>query len=268
VELAEADVPAGFALSEEVGWNQTAEDWSMLLRLGRGFAVHGPERAVVASAVAFPYPSGFGWIGMVIVHGPYRRRGLSTRLMERTIEELRGRGLVPMLDATPAGQPVYERMGFRAVLALSRWRGEGGGTGAEALPPIGDVRDIAGLDREAFGTDRSAVLADLLGRQGGGSLIDPAGEGFVLWRPGRTATYVGPCVARETDTALGLLDAALAGIASPAAIDVPDEQAEIAELLTQRGFQRERPLTRMALDHDRCFGEPALVRAIAAPELG
>jgi hypothetical protein len=173
-----------------------------------------------------------------------------------------------MLDATPAGQPVYARMGFRPVLALSRWRREGGLAGARALPPIGDVQEIAELDREAFGSDRSAVLADVLGRRGGGSWLDPAGGGYLLSRPGRTATYVGPCIARETETALALLDSALAGTSGPVAIDVPDEQSEIAELLTERGFQRERPLTRMALDHDACFGEPSLVRAIAAPELG
>jgi GNAT superfamily N-acetyltransferase len=266
VEMGEADVPAGFALSEEVGWNQTTDDWSMLLRLGHGFGVRD-DGAIVASAVAFPYPSGFGWIGMVIVHGPYRRRGLSTRLMERTIEELRGRGLVPMLDATPAGQPVYERMGFRSVLALSRWRGEGGGTGARALPPVAGVRDIAELDEAAFGSDRSAVLADLLGRAGGASWLDPGG-GYLLSRRGRVATYAGPCVARETDAALALLDAALTCVEGPIAIDVPDEQSEIAKLLTQRGFQRERPLTRMALDHGACPGRPGLVRAIAAPGLG
>jgi GNAT superfamily N-acetyltransferase len=268
VEMGEADVPAGFALSEEVGWNQTVEDWSLLVRLGRGFAVTGSEGGIVATAVAFAYPSGFGWIGMVIVHGPYRRRGLSTRLMERTIVELRDRGLVPMLDATPAGQPVYERMGFRAVRALSRWRGEGGGAAAPVLPPVEDVRDIAELDRAAFGADRSAVLADLLGRQGAGSWLDPAGGGYLLSRPGRTATYAGPFVARETETALGLLDSALARISGPVAIDLPDEHSELAQLLTGRGFQRERPLTRMALEHDTPFGEPSLVRAIAAPELG
>jgi GNAT superfamily N-acetyltransferase len=268
VGMRAADVSAAFALSEEAGWNQTAEDWSLLIRLGRAFAVAGPEGALVATAVALPYPPDFGWIGMVIVHGPYRRRGLATRLLERSIAELRDRGLVPVLDATPAGQPVYERMGFRPVLALTRWRGRGGGAAAPALPPVQDVRDIAELDRLAFGADRSAVLADLLARQGAGSRSDPAGGGFLLWRPGRTATYVGPFVARETETALALLDSGLAGIAGPVVIDVPERESEIADLLSEHGFQPERPFARMALDRDTGFGDPTLIRAIAAPELG
>ena len=45
VEMRETDVPAGFALSEEAGWNQTAEDWALLIRLGRAFGVPGSERS-------------------------------------------------------------------------------------------------------------------------------------------------------------------------------------------------------------------------------
>ena len=268
VEMRETDAPAGFALSEEAGWNQTAEDWLLLIRLGRAFGIPGSEGRLVATGLALPYPSAFGWIGMVIVHGPYRRHGLATRLMERSLAELRDRGLVPFLDATPAGRPVYERMGFRAVEALTRWRGQGGGPEAHDLPPLVDVAEIAELDRSAFGVDRSAVLADLLARKGALSRRDPGGDGFLLARTGRTASYVGPVVARETGTALRLLESALAEISGPVLVDVPDRQAEVNGLLAERGFGPERPFTRMALDQDTGFGDPALVRAIAAPELG
>jgi GNAT superfamily N-acetyltransferase len=268
VEMQETDASAGFALSKEAGWNQTAEDWSLLIRLGRAFGVRDRESRLVATALALPYPSDFGWIGMVIVHGPYRRRGLATRLMERSIAELRGRGLVPFLDATPAGAPVYERMGFRPVEALTRWRGGAGGSAPPAVPPVADVRDIAELDRAAFGTDRSAFLADLLRRNGAVSLLDAASEGFLLARPGRTATYVGPVVARATGTALRLLESALAAISGPVLIDVPDRQSDVTDLLAGHSFEAQRPLTRMALDHDVAFGDRALIRAIAAPELG
>lgn len=268
VEMRETDVSAGFALSEEAGWNQTAEDWSLLIRLGRAFGIPGSEGRLVATGLALPYPSAFGWIGMVIVHGPYRQRGLATRLMERSIAELRDRGLVPFLDATPAGRPVYERMGFRAVEPLTRWRGRGGGPRAHDTQQLVDIAEIAELDRAAFGADRSAVLADLLARKGAVSLRDPAGDGFLLARTGRTARYVGPVVARETGTALRLLESALSEISGPVVVDVPDRQEEVTGLLADRGFEPERPFTRMALDQDRGFGDPALVRAIAAPELG
>ena len=268
VEMRAADVPGAFALSEEAGWNQTVEDWSLLIRLGRAFAVAGSDRRLVGTALALPYPPEFGWISMVLVHGPYRRRGLATRLLDRAIAELRDRSLVPTLDATPAGRPVYERMGFRPIEALTRWRGQGGGSTLSTLPPVQDVRDIAELDRAAFGADRSAVLADLLGRQRAVSRRDPREGGFLLSRPGRTATHVGPVVARETDTALGLLESGLAAISGLVVIDVPDRETEITGLLASRGFRPERPYMRMALDRETGFGDPALVRAVAGPELG
>jgi GNAT superfamily N-acetyltransferase len=268
VELGEGDTAAAFALSEEAGWNQTAEDWSLLVRLGRAFGVQEADGRLVASALAFPYPSGFGWIGMVIVHGPYRRRGLATRLMDRSIAELRDRGLIPFLDATPAGRGVYERMGFRPVDALARWQGQGGGSESADAPELTDVAEIAALDRAAFGADRSAVLPDLVARAGGLALRDADGDGYLLARPGRTATYLGPVVARETAAAFRLVDAALARIAGPVYVDVPDRQTALTGLLAERGFEPQRPFTRMALDHDSVFGDPQLVRAIAAPELG
>ena len=268
VELEHADVPAACALNAEAGWNQTADDWSGLIALGRGFGIHADGAGLVATATAFPYPSGFGWIGMVLVHTPFRRRGLASRLMERAIDELRARGLVPFLDATPAGQPVYERMGFRPVAALARWRGKGsGGQPPDAVRPLADVGQVAELDLAAFGADRSALLEALARREGALALHDPAG-GYLLARPGRKAAYVGPLVAREPAVAVRLLESALARVSGPVYVDVPDAQDTVREALARLGFEAERPFTRMALEHDTAFGDPTLVHAIAAPELG
>ena len=76
-----------------------------------GFAVRDGGR-LVATALALPYPPAFGWVSMVLVHAPYRRRGLATRLVERATAALEGAGLLPVLDATPAGAEVYGRHGL------------------------------------------------------------------------------------------------------------------------------------------------------------
>jgi GNAT superfamily N-acetyltransferase len=270
VELDAAGVAAGTALSDEAGWNQTAEDWALMIRLGRAFGVRGADGHIVATALALPYPPRFGWISMVLVHGRYRRRGLASRLLERSVVELSERSLVPFLDATPAGRAVYERLGFGAVSALTRWRGLGRGRAQAALPRLAasDLGALGEFDEAAFGADRSQVLADLLRRGSPVALRDPAGEGFLLSRAGRTATHVGPVVARETEIALTLLEDALDAITGPALIDVPDRESELADLLRHRGFEPERPYVRMALGRETAFGDEALVRAIAGPELG
>ncbi len=111
-----------------------------------------------------PTRPSFGWVSMVLVHEPYRRRGLATRLVERAMAALTGAGLLPVLDATPAGAEVYGRMGFRPVGNLLRWRGTGG-AGARAAHGPPDAADrVHDLDRAAFGADRGAVLADLAAR--------------------------------------------------------------------------------------------------------
>ena len=97
-------------------------------------ACAGAGGRLVATALACRTPSAFGWIGMVIVHEPYRRRGLASRLMERTIAELRDRDLVRSSTRHRPAQAVYERMGFRPVDALARWRGPEGGAAADELP--------------------------------------------------------------------------------------------------------------------------------------
>ena len=68
------DLAAAQGLVAEAGWNQNAADWRVFLELGQGFAVRDGER-LAATAATLPYPSGFGWISMVLVGGEYRRRG-------------------------------------------------------------------------------------------------------------------------------------------------------------------------------------------------
>ena len=93
-------------------------------------------------------------------------------------------------------------------------------------------------------------------------------ESFLLTRPGREATHAGPLLARRTEDALDVLERGLDAVSGPIVIDVPDREREIQGLLADRGFGAERPYTRMARGRTTGFGEPSLVRAIAAPELG
>ncbi|MGO4839864.1 GNAT family N-acetyltransferase, partial [Rhizobiaceae sp. 2RAB30] len=100
--LGQSDVEACLRLSDEAGWNQTAEDWGLFLRHGTTIGVRSDDGSLVASAAALPYDR-FGFVSMVLVTAAWRRRGLATGLVDRCVETLTSRGLVPVLDATPAG---------------------------------------------------------------------------------------------------------------------------------------------------------------------
>lgn len=268
--LAMADLEAAGALVAEAGWNQTAADWRIFLDLGRAFAVKEAGR-LAATAAILPYPSGFGWISMVLVAGPFRRRGIATRLLERCIAALRGAGMVPVLDATPAGREVYRPLGFRDGWGITRWRRSHAFQVKESrevrLLAEQDWPSVLELDAQAFGCDRAPLLERLRARSRTFACVFP-GKGFLLGREGRLATQLGPIVAADEDAASALAAFAAAQIEGQVIVDALDRHRRFAARLGELGFAVERPYTRMALERDELFGEPRRCVAIAGPELG
>lgn len=252
------------SLSTAAGWNQTIEDWELLLTLGVGFGLRDNDR-LIGTAVALPHPPAFGWVGMVLVTPQFQRRGHASRLLMQTVDYLMGLGLVPMLDATPAGRAVYERLGFFAVEEISRWRRDEG-SASDMVEAAGVLPIPLALDREAFGADRASLLTKMFDRAGSQLVADPSG--YVLSRRGRTATQIGPAVLLDQARGTALLNAAISQINGPAIIDVPDLATTARAAVVAAGFRVERPLTRMALGRSKAFGVPQMVAAIAGPEFG
>jgi GNAT superfamily N-acetyltransferase len=271
-----AALPGAQALVEEAGWNQNAADWRMFLELGQVIAVKDAQGRLAATAATLPYPSGFGWISMVLVTQAFRRRGLATRLLERSIASLQGAGMIPVLDATPAGREVYRPLGFRDGWPLQRWRRAAPAPGPMASSHVralheGDWNDVLKLDAVAFGCDRAPLLARLKNRSRSFSCVAVTGGGlcgFLLGREGRIATQLGPIVAEDMDTAEALAGWAAGRVSSPVIVDALERHEPFARWLAASGFQKERPYTRMALGREQLFGDPRRLIAIAGPELG
>lgn len=274
--LGVGDLEDCLALSRAAGWNQTSEDWRLILSFGEGRGLfEGPR--LIATAAILPYGGRFGWICMVLVAAEARRRGHATALLRWAMETLGRAGLVAGLDATPAGREVYGHLGFRNIYSLRRLQ-------ADSVPPVRfDERgaalrpvteaDLAGLsayDGKLFGADRGAVLAALRARSP--QLAFVAGQrekmtGYTLARDGRLATQIGPVVAEDDRTARALLSAALSRVAGPVFIDVPERHAALLAWLKSLGFTTQRQFTRMLLGRDAPLDDPSRVFAIAGPEL-
>lgn len=61
----------------------------------------------------------YGYIWGVYVELAYRKQGIATQLTQRTIEYLRSIGCTrAVLNASPVGKPVYDRLGFIASNAM------------------------------------------------------------------------------------------------------------------------------------------------------
>ena len=263
----------------EAGWNQTPQDWFTFLELGQAYQVTTSEGEIVATAATLPYPPHSGWISMVLVSQKHRRQGIATALLALCIQTLRSANLAPWLDATQDGRAVYHPLGFKDGMSISRWRLSHRFPALELPPQSPHVRPllpsdwprISGLDHEAFGADRTALLNQLHARSTSFSCVaEQNGKilGFLLGRAGRTATQIGPLVALDEHTALALLAFALPLVSERVLIDAIDLHAGLSEQLRSLGFEVERAFTRMALDALPNAGDSALVFAISGPELG
>ncbi|HEY5633504.1 MAG TPA: GNAT family N-acetyltransferase [Burkholderiaceae bacterium] len=294
VVLDEDDVPGALALSDASGWNQTAEDWLQFLRHGRVLGVRSALGEIVATGAALPYDASQGWISMVLVTPAWRHRGLATELLNDCVSQLRARGITPVLDATPAGEQVYRRLGFAGGLGFERWEA-GLGSGPSAAVParaapgpgaagsarglasaqqaarragIEDIDAFAALDAGASRIARRFLLESFLSRRDTRAWMSGDGEGFVIARAGRRATQVGPLVAADEAAATALLDTALAHVVGPVFIDVPTRWQALSHWLDQRGFRRQRSFLRMALGGTAALGGSDRLFAVAGPEFG
>jgi len=290
--LTTPDLDGAQSLVTEAGWNQVRADWELFRELGAAFKVMAEDGEVAATAATLPFVR-FGWISMVLVRKRHRRQGIATVLLEHCIARLREQGLVPVLDATPAGRAVYRPLGFHDGWPITRWRRVDGiviaapdqvrgfstrnpSANADFATTVRPLREndwpqLLALDEKAFGSPRTALLRWLESRSRGFACVTE-GEGriagYLLGRNGRQATQVGPIVAHDQSVAKVLLAHALARIDGPVLLDVLDCHTEFPPQLTAAGFGVERSYTRMALDADAAFGDPNLMVAIAGPELG
>jgi ribosomal protein S18 acetylase RimI-like enzyme len=269
-----ADAEAALALSEEAGWNQTAEDWRFMLGEGRALGVYEPGRAWVASSLVVPLGPGLAWISMVLVAGNRRRRGFGTMLLRRCIDAVRADGAVPGLDATELGRPVYLPLGFEDLYPISRWVVDA--PLPPAAPPRGitmhdltarDLPSVVTFDEARTHVRRAHILRYLRDRASAcvaerqGAIV-----GYAMGRPGRAAAQIGPVVADDPEAARALV--ARMGEAGGAAIlDVPDAHEALSGWLRDSGATRQRGYTRMTLGRFPGIEGPGSVYALAGPEL-
>ena len=276
IALGARDLQGAMALSEEANWNQTVDDWKMMLAVGNAVGIAISGQRLVASALTLPYGNAFGWISMVLVTQSQRKKGLATKLMGRAIEMLEEDGLTPVLDATPAGEPVYRSLGFVPHFAIQRWALDDAAKispSAKVKPasrPLGaaEMDAVKAYDQDVFGGDRSGILEALLRRSGGYARISAQRRGYLLSRDGRNARQIGPLCADDSAVAIAMLSEALCEISGPVFIDACDHQHLFVDHLRALGFKEQRPFLRMAKGRPTPFGDPVRMFAVAGPELG
>ena len=92
--MRQTDLPFADAVRALAGWNQTLDDWRRFLAIepdGCYLAERNGQSAGTATTIV--YGPTVAWIGMVLVHPDYRRKGVGTALLEQCLTYLRTSGV-------------------------------------------------------------------------------------------------------------------------------------------------------------------------------
>jgi GNAT superfamily N-acetyltransferase len=216
-----------------------------------GLAVVEIDGTVVGTGCCVAYSDGkFGWIGLVATLPAFQRTGIGTQVTEFLSEVLAEHGCASVLDASLAGGPVYERMGFadRGITTVMGYALEDQpptGDGDECAPlTTDDLDEVARFDAPRFGSNRLQLLAKVVDQH--------PGRGIVLRRRGKVAGFLvaqestlAPVVADTSESLTSLINAAL-GLdwPTPPRINVPPESGHLATM-QRLGFEVRRQLRHM-----------------------
>jgi GNAT superfamily N-acetyltransferase len=238
--LSPTDIPAAMELSTGAGWNQTAADWMALLADSPdGCLGIECDGRVVATTTVVCYEKRLAWIGMVLTHADYRRRGFARTLVSRAIELAHDRDVFTIkLDATDQGRKLYTSLGFGDEQPVERWGW--------------DASSVTSLDR--YSPKETPAIAEA--------------DGYLLHRPGIRAHYLGPCMAGSPQTAQRLFRRALDEIGADHYFwDLLPANREAVALAQRLEFAPIRRLTRMVLGPNPPCDE-SRIYAIAGFEWG
>src|SRR5687768_11970704 len=269
--LTESDLPFADSLREIAGWNQRLTDWQRFLALSpRGCLIAESEHRPVATAVTIAYGAELGWIGMMLVHPDFRRRGIARVLLQHCIEILQSAGVKSIkLDATPAGREVYLKIGFKDEYNLTRYQAES--AKSSDTPNIRqahayDLPKILALDHAATGASREHLLRSLLAESTRAVVSQSNGEitGFGIVRQGSLASYLGPIVAIDNVQAQAIASTLANG---KTFCDLPDHLPAATAWAKSNNFTAQRTLIRMFLGDNVTPNAPETYFAIAAPDL-
>lgn len=275
-----ADLPLAMRLKSQAGWNQLEADWRRFLDMQPdGCFVAECAGVAVATTVACVFDR-VAWLAMVLVDAAYRGRGIGAAIVRHALEFLDRAGVRTVrLDATPLGQPLYEKLGFQAEYTLVRYEGvlpepipsaEWGAAAHLRCAQVQDYRALYAFDRSVVATDRGRFLARLFQeRPGDMCWIEREGSvcGYATVRAGSNAVQLGPCVATSACGAALLLDAASRHVGERAIIDIPERHVFSVQLARSLGLTEQRTLLRMC--RGPAIGEdPTRIWASSGPELG
>ncbi len=274
-----SDMDGLMKLKDAEGWNQLEKDWALLINYKESInLVAVLDDRIVGTVTAINYANTVAWIGMMLVDRDYRGRGISKLLLIDAINQLKKCKSIK-LDATPAGRPVYLKLGFMDEYTLFRMTSPSVSKislsdisiETEQVMPA-DISEVAEFDQKVFGPDRTELIRTLYESYPEVAwIIRENGRitGFCLGRRGQNYMQIGPVYASSTQDAKALNRSAIKQITGQAVVvDIPADKTEIKGWLEECGIIAQRPFERMYLKHNPYPGIIENQYLISGPELG
>ena len=273
------DLAPAFGLSRAEGWNQTELDWRFLLMNPNNICLVAEyNNKVAGTATALVHSMNLAWIGMVLVDREMRGRGIGKMLMVEIIRNLKKIESVK-LDATPAGLPLYRKLGFIEECELHRMVNKSVSfkkfTEPDNCPVNIDsitFEEVLKLDKEIFGSSRSSLLNYLFQNYPEKAFhIIRSGkiDGYISGREGTRYSYIGPAVSFSAESGRLLIIKALKSLeGKPVALDVLHDKQDLITWLESAGFEKQRSFIRMYLKSNRYCGNLDHQYLISGPEFG
>ncbi|HUU20207.1 MAG TPA: GNAT family N-acetyltransferase [Sedimentisphaerales bacterium] len=246
------DLKLGLRLTEQAGWNQTESDWLRFMNMEPAGCFAAELNGASIGTTATCVLGRVAWIAMVLVDVNARGRGVGTALLKHALNYLDERKVKTVrLDATPAGQPIYEKLGFMPEYKLVRF--EGIALSDKKKPvvtkPTPEVfASIIKFDNRMTGTDRAKMLSRLFEEFPENIRVMRHGdivEGYITTRPGANAVQIGPCIAMKNAGRALLSDALNHCAGKQVFIDIPLDNADAVDIAQSSGLRIQRPFTRM-----------------------
>lgn len=263
------DIASALRLCRAAGWNQIHADWQRLLQYNpAGCFVACRDGNLIGTVTTTGYGRELGWIGMMLVDPRFRRQGIATALISRSVNHLKSRHIRCIsLDATPEGERVYRNLGFEPEWTFHRWSREGSAVATQSHPTQTSShlpKHLVELDRLAFGADRSELLK-LLNQTSSAHVTQ---DGYGLLRPGHLASCLGPVSARTPEVAEALIAILCRRTDRTIFWDIPAPNEEAVRIARSMGFSPVRDLTRMSLAGTYPRPDLTLQYALADPAVG
>lgn len=273
------DLEQAISLSMAEGWNQTQEDWRLLIENPYNICLAAEyDNRVIGTSTALNHSDNVAWIGMVLVDKSFRGQGIGKMLMSSIIEKLVYFESVK-LDATPAGLTLYRKLGFvddylidRMVnpavkkTVLTDQNNEAVKLGCK------DYSTVLKKDQKVFGTARSYLIGKLYSAYPEKAFILKRKRGpfsYLFGRDGMRYNYLGPLIATSDKSARILIGKALESLTNQAVVlDVLQDKKNLISWLESIGFQKQRHFTRMYLHSNSHQGIVKNYYLISGPEYG